>query len=302
MTHPMRVVANKTGLPPETLRAWERRYEGIRPNRDRRDRRVYSDELLEKLIMLSILVDAGYRIGELADRSNVELKRMVSDTHDTTPSDFIPSPSIERAVRSILSLDSTIVWNELEHATTIYGRLDLIDEFVFPLIHRIKQMNRRGGAMPIHLSFAESTLRSFLSTLVVPNTADEGRPVVTFAYPLGQHGDVGAIASAVHAHAAGWRPILLGSQIPAEQIVGAVLQVRAAAAVLVAVSEFYDTSVLNEMIRVRRGLPAEIPVYVGGHLVTPLVQDLKAGGLASLKDMEDLRTTLAAAAKAAVSV
>jgi len=292
MHYPQQVVAHKTGLTPNTLRAWERRYGGIEADRDNQGRRVYSEELTEKLILLSILVDQGYRIGDLANRPNGDLRVLAEALNHSKPAQIIPNPSLERAIRATRFFDHCSLWTELERATSVYGRLELIDSFIFPLLHEAKKFLESQELLGVHLQFLQSTLRTFLSTLLAPILGDPTKPQVVFAYPLGQVCDLGGIASAVHIHAAGWHPVLLGSSIPSEQIIAATRQLNAQAVILSSVTDSYDTRVLNEVVKVRRGLPPEVWVFFGGHVPRLLRDDIVAGGLIPMEDMADLRQQL----------
>lgn len=292
MQYPLKVVVHKTGLSPETLRAWERRYTGIEPDRDDRNRRVYSEELLEKLILVSILIDQGYRISDLVTRSSIELRTMTEHLNQNRPAEFRPDPSLERAVDSVLRLDPDAFWDELERATTVYGRLDLIDEFVFPLARQVHRARTGGSAKEVHSRFLDTSLRSYLSTLLAPVGTQVTRGSVVLALTLGQSEGIGVIAAAVHVRAAGCRPVVLGGPVVAEEIVEAAETVRAAAVILSAVTETYDTGILNEMARVRRGVKPEIPVYFGGRFPTNLAEDIQAAGVHSIANMDDLRAVL----------
>ena len=66
MKYPIQIVAKQTGLTPATLRAWEKRYSAIVPDRTESGRRLYSEELLGRLKLLSRLVREGYRISDIA--------------------------------------------------------------------------------------------------------------------------------------------------------------------------------------------------------------------------------------------
>ena len=50
--HPIRVVAQRTGLTPATLRAWERRYRVVEPSRSEGGQRLYSDADVERLVRI----------------------------------------------------------------------------------------------------------------------------------------------------------------------------------------------------------------------------------------------------------
>ena len=61
--HPMGVVADRTGLTPHVLRAWERRYGAVEPERTEGGQRLYSDTEVEKLRLLRRVTQAGRAIG-----------------------------------------------------------------------------------------------------------------------------------------------------------------------------------------------------------------------------------------------
>jgi DNA-binding transcriptional MerR regulator len=57
-SHPISAVAKLTGIPLDTLRAWERRYRTVIPKRAGRGR-VYSEEQIQKLLLLRRAVEQG---------------------------------------------------------------------------------------------------------------------------------------------------------------------------------------------------------------------------------------------------
>jgi len=59
-------VARLTGITPDTLRIWERRYAAVSPQRSPQGGRLYSAGDLERLRLMKQLVDAGDAIGEVA--------------------------------------------------------------------------------------------------------------------------------------------------------------------------------------------------------------------------------------------
>ena len=63
--YPIRAVARLTGLPLDTLRAWERRYEAVVPERGPRGRQ-YTEAQVERLRLLKEAVDQGHAIGTVA--------------------------------------------------------------------------------------------------------------------------------------------------------------------------------------------------------------------------------------------
>ena len=64
--HPIRVVARRTGLSPELLRVWEKRYGAVEPGRTKTGRRVYSDKDIERLSLIRKVTLSGRRVGEVS--------------------------------------------------------------------------------------------------------------------------------------------------------------------------------------------------------------------------------------------
>lgn len=65
--------ARMAGLPVETLRVWERRYQISDTQRSTHGQRLYSAEQVERLALLKQLVDQGHGIGLLASLSRQQL-------------------------------------------------------------------------------------------------------------------------------------------------------------------------------------------------------------------------------------
>ncbi len=70
-------VSRITGIGPETLRAWERRYAAVTPSRTVSGDRQYSRDDVAKLLLLKSYVDAGISISSVARLEIDELKARV---------------------------------------------------------------------------------------------------------------------------------------------------------------------------------------------------------------------------------
>jgi DNA-binding transcriptional MerR regulator/methylmalonyl-CoA mutase cobalamin-binding subunit len=73
-------VSRISGIPKDLLRMWERRYNYPKPARDDNGDRVYSDEELNKLVLIKQLVDQGRRPGKLIALDTSELKGLLKQS------------------------------------------------------------------------------------------------------------------------------------------------------------------------------------------------------------------------------
>lgn len=83
--------ARMAGLPVETLRVWERRYQISDTRRSSHGQRLYSAEQVERLALLKQLVDQGHGIGLLAGLSRQQLQLML-EQHNPVRSSSSAAP------------------------------------------------------------------------------------------------------------------------------------------------------------------------------------------------------------------
>src|SRR6187200_457957 len=76
--NPVRVVAQRTGLSPDVLRAWEKRYGVVQPLRSDGGQRLYTDAELERLSLLARAIAGGRNIGQISDLSLRELEDLIT--------------------------------------------------------------------------------------------------------------------------------------------------------------------------------------------------------------------------------
>lgn len=72
----IQMAAQISGLSTHTIRAWEKRYGALRPDRTDTGRRQYSTEEIERLTLLSQLTNLGNSIGQIARLPDTELKEI----------------------------------------------------------------------------------------------------------------------------------------------------------------------------------------------------------------------------------
>jgi len=63
--YPIRTVSRLTGVPPVTLRAWERRYRLITPTRTEKGHRLYTEADIQRVRQVLALLDRGVGVGQV---------------------------------------------------------------------------------------------------------------------------------------------------------------------------------------------------------------------------------------------
>src|SRR5829696_7924106 len=121
--HPVRLVANLTGLSPHVLRAWERRYGVVAPHRSQGGQRLYSDQDVERLRRLRLLTAKGHSISRIATLSLPELERLEAEAPPApamAPDGAVESSAaaelVAEALRAVRELDADALQGVLQRA------------------------------------------------------------------------------------------------------------------------------------------------------------------------------------------
>jgi DNA-binding transcriptional MerR regulator len=226
LTYPLRAAARVTGLAPELLRAWERRYGAVAPARTPGGTRRYSVSDLERLRLLKAAVDAGHRIGRVARLGIAELRACVA-----SPEAEPKRRGLEEILDGLDRLDGEESRRLLSIQLAALGPIPFAREVALPLL---REIGERWAAEQIGIAsehLGSNVLRAMLGSALQPSAASN--------------------------------PLYLGAELPVEDLLGAVERTDAAALALSVVT--LPTDAANRTLRaLRRGLPDGVPLWVGG--------------------------------------
>ena len=279
-TYPLRAAARLTGLSPDLLRAWESRYEVVKPLRTAGGTRRYRAADLERLRLVKAAVDEGNRISVVARLDPAELARRVAAKDE---------PSGQAGLEPILSalerLEAAEAQRLLALQLSAMGPVSFAREFALPLAREIGERwtLKRMGIASEHL--ATSVLRSMLGSALVPTAASRLGPTIVFATPTGEPHELGLQSAALAALGAGANPIYLGAELPVEDLLGAVANTGAAVLALSLVT--IPSGPAGQMVAaIRNGLPDEIHLWIGGPGAAEVAESNGAEPIGSLEELE----------------
>ncbi len=312
LQHPIKVVARRTGLSQHVIRVWEKRYGAVEPSRTQTNRRLYSESEIERLHLLCQLTQAGHGICRIAKLPTERLRSLLGETTSATASGSsrIPpvntlltglSPSeandaagcyIEEAMEAIRALNEVALDDVLSRAAVELGHQGLLQKVITPLTNRIGMDWEEGNIKIAHEHFASSVLRTFLCNSAKPFALPESAPVLLVATPSGQIHELGAVLVAAAATNKGWRVKYLGTNLPACEINGAVIQSKARAVALSVVYPDDDPHLVQELISLRKYLPADVAILVGGRAAESYRDAIASIGASLLTDLKQLNRKL----------
>ena len=295
----IKVVARRTGLSAHVIRIWEKRYGAVEPERTGTNRRLYSDEQIERLSLLRDITQNGHSIGHVAKLPTEKLRELSKESHGTNgraPRALTAAPAaptfLDECVAAVQSLDARALEETLKRAATELGAHGLLQRVVAPLVQTLGDLWREGTITAAHEHFASGVIRIFLGHAAKPFGGPDSAPVLVVTTPAGQIHELGALLVGAAAANLGWHVTYLGASLPAAEIAGAVRQNRARAVALSLVYPEDDQRLDGELTRLRESLPPEVTLLVGGR-ATPAYHDvLEKIGATQIADLTDLCATL----------
>jgi methanogenic corrinoid protein MtbC1 len=331
LRHSIKTVARQTGLSPHVIRAWEKRYQTVRPTRSEGKQRLYSAADIERLSLLRRATEVGYSIGTIAALSLESLRSLLatseraaatagptprgglgsgrggaeSSLDSDIPSDRDSGASsgvdplvegdvgfLDGAFESVLRMDAAGLESLLERASVAMGHMRLLGELIVPLVERIGEGWMKGQVKVAHEHIATAVLRTFLGNIARPIALHPRAPVLVVTTPAGQLHELGAIIVAAAATGMGWRVVYGGACMPAEEIASMAIQHGAKAVGLSVVHPKDDPGLSLELKLLRRLLPSATRILVGGRASSAYQADIEAVGATRVGSLEDLRSQL----------
>lgn len=283
--------AELTGISISTLRAWERRYAVVRPQRTESGYRMYDASALETLTAMNQLVHEGWPPSQAA----AETLRRAAGGHGRarrgagghpdaggSPTGEGPptqpdrpdqperrgtagggGPGIDALARAASALDESAVATVLDDAFSVASFERVADRWLMPALAVLGDAWSHG-----HVSVAGEHMatcavqRRLAAAYEAAAHGRQGRPVI-IGLPQGSRHELGLLAFAVAARRAGLPTIYLGADVPKDEWSG-VVSAHEARCVVLAVPTQQDVTAARDVVtRLGSGHPGLL-IAVGG--------------------------------------
>jgi DNA-binding transcriptional MerR regulator/methylmalonyl-CoA mutase cobalamin-binding subunit len=252
---PIRVMSELTGVNPITLRAWERRYGLIKPQRTATGHRLYSAAHVELVRRVVALTEQGIPIGRVQEALGTAAAQAASTA------DAWQEPVANMAA-AIARFDEEELDHLYDEALAVHPVELVTRRLLLPLLVQLGErwMKVPGAIAEEH--FFASYVRSKLGARMLARTRYAAGPRLLAACGPGEPHEIGLLLFALEARAAGLRVVLLGADMPLEEVALAARRSKCDAVIL-SISLDPSPGILD------RRLPAlvreaGVPIFVGG--------------------------------------
>jgi DNA-binding transcriptional MerR regulator len=207
-------LSRRSGVSPELLRAWERRYDLLRPTRSAGGLRLYSAADLESVRAMQRHLAEGLAAAEAA--------ALASRSAEPAPSAVALHDLRRELENALLAFDEPRAQAIIDSLLAAATLDTVLSKVVVRYLHELGEGWQRGEVSVAQEHFASSVLRGRL--LGLARGWDRGLgPRVLLACAPGEHHDLGLICFGLALRERGWRIGYLGADTPIDSVASAAL-------------------------------------------------------------------------------
>jgi MerR family transcriptional regulator, light-induced transcriptional regulator len=268
-TYEIHEVAKLTGLAAARLRAWERRYEVVRPRRMPNGYRVYTSDQVALLRAFAHLIGGGERIGDLAAQPREQvLARAESRELDGSPRGALLE-AIQAFDRDRLE---ALVAQQLE----LRGLRGFAEGVVLPLAQAIGDLWAVGDlSIAAEHMASEVVVHALKGGLRMPRSAG---PLLLCGCIAGERHEWGLLCVLAAVQERGWRIHYLGADLPVEQVAEAAWKLLPRGVALSGSDPAIVRHNLPALAALTVRLPPDTLAMIGGAGVEPHAGPLRSYG------------------------
>lgn len=276
---PIRTVASLTGVNPVTLRAWERRYGLIKPIRTAKGHRLYTMEDVNFIQQIVVLLARGMSIGQVGQVLDASVTEQQLENDET----FDPWGSFQkRLIDKIYQFDENALNDIYNEALASYPIDIVTSHLIVPLLQELGERWETAQGSIAEEHFFSAFLRNKLGARFHHQLRSmEGPRLVASCLPGEQH-EVGLLLFALAATDRNYRVILLGTNMPLEELAMVVERTHACGIVLSGTAQIEPSLISTSLPALLQQVT--VPVFIGGKVTVRYPQELTATGAISLSD------------------
>jgi DNA-binding transcriptional MerR regulator/methylmalonyl-CoA mutase cobalamin-binding subunit len=274
-------IARATGLSPDTLRVWQKRYGFPIPVRKPSGHRLYSSTDLRRLRQISMALSRGYRPSEVIGLDGSDLQALLAEERSLDSAGASPGVTLFEHVRRQRLTELTA---GLIAEAAALGPLDFLRRLLIPLIERVGDASARGEISSRHAHGFSQRVEDVLRVLRLTYERGATGPRILLATLTGELHRIGLQMAALVIGMARLRPHVLGANQSVAEVAFAWEEQQASVIALSISSHSGGPTAQRQLRELRRLVPGEVAIVAGGR---GAVASQPPDGVWLIEDLED---------------
>ena len=299
--HNIHIASQLSGVAAATIRAWEKRYQALTPDRADNGHRLYNDTDIEKLTMLLLLTQTGHTISKIAGLNIDALKELLkkhdriqqSEPVELEISDVDTQRMLTGILLALAAYKLDIISYELEKAKRRLGPRDFALNVIVPLFREIG-IRVMQNTLSIVQEHTLSAIVQFHMGQVISQsyTLQHGnKSSIILAAPEGEMHEIGLLAACLLCVQYRVPFLFLGKDLPSEALCEAAVQLNPKA-ILLGVTKGHELCENLTLQKFVSDLKAKIPeattIMIGGNIKPYVRTELERSNVGYLPTLESL--------------
>lgn len=271
---PISAVSEATGVPTVTLRAWERRYDFLQPHRTPKGHRLFSVEQINLIRRVTALINSGIPVSRVGDliRQETLLSARDGGSHVETW-----ESAREDMLAAVKNFDEKHLDEIYERSLSHFSETRVTEQLIIPMLKRLGTSWQKGDTGVAEEHFFSIYIRNKLGARWHHGQRTiAGRRLVVSCMP-GERHEYGLLFFALVARSRGFDPILLGADMPIQELAKVARKTGSAGIVISSTIQPGWQLVERDLRSLARDV--EVPVFVGGAGIVDMVGALEAVGV-----------------------
>lgn len=204
-----------SGINVHSIRAWEKRYQALQPERSEGNTRYYNGHQLRRLLNISSLMDMEYKISELCSFSDAKLHELISERINQITHGEYDDLLVTQMVTSALTYDEELFERIFSRAVISHGMEGAYLHVIYPVLNRLGVLWSTNQASPGQEHFIIHLIKQKLYTAIdlLPLNLKSSQHWVLFL-PENEFHEIGLLVAGYLIRNAGHRCTYLGSNVP----------------------------------------------------------------------------------------
>lgn len=271
------MVAKLLNMPTVTIRAWENRYDAIKPKRSESGHRIYSDEDIETLRWLKRQVDErGMNISQAVELLKVQKqdKQKVLDEASVDDEGQSFATAKKKLYEILITFNNAQSNTYLDLLFSMFHYRDVFYQILTPVLYRVGQEWEEGTISVAQEHFASNILlqRFFQFFRIFPISPH--RPRVLAYCPEGETHELGLLLFTLFLRENECDVIYLGANTPLEGLEKA-LEYQDISVISISIANSKSISLVEEHIEKLRKLNPHLRFTLGGQGLVNVPESLQ---------------------------
>jgi len=247
-------LGRRVGVSEHVLRAWERRYGLLRPQRSPGGYRLYSAADERRVRRMKAHLAAGLSAAEAARAALSEGRQPGPPPPAGSADGSGLAGSAQDLAQSLDRLDEPGAQAALDRLLAGFTTETVLRDTLLPYLHDLGDRWERGQVSIAGEHFASNLLRGRLASLARGWGYGHG-PRAVLACPPGEQHDLPLLMFGIVLHRCGWRVEYLGASTPIAELAGTVQHAHADVVVLTAAVKHHFDGLTDDLARLARQVP-----------------------------------------------